>query len=155
MISPGAWVGAAAGVEEVAAALDEVEEPTFEDGDDDADADANEDTEDPILDEIDAELGAELDPELDPEDASCRLRNSTAVIVAVTPALVDPKVLDAAKVGTGTVEEDELPAAEAGGISAGQRLHSPRDASQYVSTTKRRSPTASKLEKHFWNDVSS
>lgn len=42
--------------------------------------------------------------------------------MAVTPALVDVKLLDTVNVGTGTV--DELGAAdEAGGIWAGHKLH--------------------------------
>lgn len=121
-----------------------MEEPALDGPDDDADA--RDDTgKDAMLDVSD------LTPGL--EDASWRFGKSTEVTVAVTPALVEVTLLDAAKVGTGTV--DELPAAEAGGISAGHRLHSPRDASQYVSTMNLRSPTASKLEKHFWNDASS
>jgi hypothetical protein len=123
-------------VEGVAAALaDDVEEPLDEPGDD-SDADAVEVTEDPVA-----------DPELGPEDVSWRFGNPAEEIVAVTPALVELKLLDTVKVGTGTV--DDLPWAEAGGISAGHRLHSPRGASQYASTTKLRSPTASKFEKHF------
>jgi len=56
------------------------------------------------------------------------LRKSAEVTLAVTPALVELKLLETVNVGTGMV--DELPASEAGGISAGHKLHSPLRASQ-------------------------
>jgi hypothetical protein len=125
-------------VKGVAAALaDEVEDP-LEDPGDDVDADTTEDTEDPVT---------------EPEDVSWRFGNPAEDTVAVTPALVELRLLDTVKVGTGTV--DGLPWEDAGGISAGHRLHSPRGASQYASTMNLRKPTASKFEKHFWKDLSS